>query len=178
MIYTIGHSNLSSKEFVGTLLVKKIEILVDVRAYPNSKLHPQFNQEDLRFLLNSKKIQYNWAGRQLGGKRKSLKSSRHTAIESEGFRAYADHMESSLFQNSAKQLISLSTKGNLAVMCAEKSPDQCHRFYLSDYLLLNGAEVTHILSVEETKQHLLNPTARRESAELIYDRMATGQLNF
>jgi len=181
MIYTVGHSNRSFAEFLAVLEVHKIQILVDVRSYPNSKRHPQFNQEELRLALENSDIEYHFAGRALGGMRKSelsKSSSRHTAIESEGFRAYAEHMETLLFQKGINQLTNLSSNAALTIMCAEKLPDQCHRFYLSDYLLFQGFEVNHIINETQVREHLLSPLARRESSELVYDCMSTGELDF
>lgn len=178
MIYTIGHSNRTHDEFFALLSSHGIESLVDVRAYPFSKRYPQFQQDSLREQANNLSITYHWAGRQLGGMRRAKDDSKHIALSDEGFRGYADHMETDLFQTAAQQLINLSAKLPLAIMCAERNPDSCHRSYLSDYLVLQGVDVHHILLENETKAHLLNPNARRESANLIYDRLSTGQLDF
>lgn len=178
MIYTIGHSNRSIEAFIEVLKSFAVTTLVDVRAYPRSRHYPWFCQDDLREALYPENIFYHWAGRHLGGMRTPRPQSVHVALEEDGFRAYADHMQTSEFQVAARQLINLSQKAVLAFMCAERRPEECHRHFLSDYLLLQGCEVEHIIETGTSYAHQLNVNARRESSELIYDRMSSGELNF
>ena len=44
-IYTIGHSTLSRTEFLKT--IAHMDVVVDVRSHPSSKIAPQFNTENL-----------------------------------------------------------------------------------------------------------------------------------
>ena len=92
MIWTIGHGNRSIGEFVGLLKDAAIECLVDVRAYPASRRHPQFARERLDSSLADAGVRYLWEGTALGGRRKPGKNSPHVALRNGGFRAYADHM--------------------------------------------------------------------------------------
>jgi uncharacterized protein (DUF488 family) len=46
--YSIGQSTRMVEEFLSTLLSHKIEALADVRAFPSSSKHPQFNRENLK----------------------------------------------------------------------------------------------------------------------------------
>lgn len=46
-IYTVGHSTHSTEELLSLLKAYKIEMLIDVRAYPGSKRVPQFNKENM-----------------------------------------------------------------------------------------------------------------------------------
>lgn len=45
--YTIGHSTRSIEEFVSALKAFRVEVLVDIRAFPVSRRNPQFNRENL-----------------------------------------------------------------------------------------------------------------------------------
>jgi uncharacterized protein (DUF488 family) len=56
-------------------------------------------------------------------------------------------------------------------MCAERLPRACHRSLLSDYLILGGASVQHLIEADRAVDHLLHENARRESVELVYDRL-------
>jgi uncharacterized protein (DUF488 family) len=87
-------------------------------------------------------------------------------------------MESDLFQKAAVQLINLATSANTAILCAERLPEHCHRSLISDYLLLQGVEVLHIIDQDTITSHQLSPLARRESQQLIYDRGTTRSLHF
>ena len=50
-IFTIGHSNLDISDFINLLLANKIELVVDVRSAPYSKLYPHFNRNPLEVSL-------------------------------------------------------------------------------------------------------------------------------
>ena len=175
-LYTIGHSNRSLEDFIGLLQSQGINVLVDVRSQPHSRRYPQFSMENLRTELEQANITYHWAGRQLGGMRKPISNSIHTALQDESLRAYADHMETENFTRGAYQLIRLARQDVTAIMCAEKLPQNCHRSLLSDYLLLQDVEICHIIDISQLSEHYLNPCARRESSQLIYDRNTTASL--
>ena len=174
-IYTIGHSNRSLDELLTILQSKHIATLVDVRAHPYSRRHPQFSSETLRTGVETVGMTYHWAGRQLGGKRPVREDSPHVAME-EGLRGYADYMDTEDFQQAAAQLINLAARAPTALLCAERLAEHCHRSLLADYLVLKGVQVIHLVSNEESHEHNLSSTARLESIRLIYDRNTSGTL--
>ena len=51
VIWTIGHSTHPIDKFLESLATAKIELLADVRRFPGSRRHPQFNQEALTSAL-------------------------------------------------------------------------------------------------------------------------------
>lgn len=112
-----------------------IGTLVDVRAYPASRRHPQYNKEKLRVFLEGAGIAYRWEGKALGGMRPS----------------YADHMQTEQFQTAARALSQI--EGRVCIMCAESNPAECHRSYISDWLVAHGERVTHLLDVERRQEH-------------------------
>jgi uncharacterized protein (DUF488 family) len=169
-LYTLGHSDRTLEAFLVLLQSAGIEILVDVRAKPASRRFPHFDEKRLRSALDEAAIQYHWAGRQLGGMRRSRPDSSHTALPQAGLRGYADYMETDEFQIAARQLIGLGDRAPTAIMCAERLPQHCHRSLMADYLIMRGAHVVHLIVPGETIDHCLSPSARRESAQLIYDR--------
>lgn len=175
-LYTIGHSDRSLEEFLQVLRATDIQCLVDVRAYPQSRRHPQFDEATLREELAAQGIVYHSAGRQLGGLRQPKTESIHHALSSPSLRAYADYMESDVFQRAAAQLLRLASQTRCALMCAERLPDDCHRSLLADYLSLQGVHITHLIDGETPREHLLHSAARRESAHLIYDRHSQADL--
>ena len=175
-LYTIGHGNRSMKEFVPLLVGKDIRTLVDIRAQPHSSRFPHFSTDALRKAMEEIGIVYHWAGRQLGGRRSARPDSRHLALD-EGLRGYADYMESDFFQKSAVQLVNLAARSPTAILCAEGSPQRCHRRLIADYLVLRGMEVVHLIAVDDARSHQLSPEARRESVQLIYDRHVSGELD-
>jgi uncharacterized protein (DUF488 family) len=176
-LYTVGHGNRAREDLLSMLAEKAIRTLVDVRAQPHSSRFPHFSMEALRQSMEEAEIVYHWAGRQLGGRRPARPDSPHRSLE-EGLRGYADYMETDFFQKSAIQLINLAAQSPTAILCAEGSPQRCHRRLIADYLVLRGVEVIHLVAVGDARAHQLSPEARRESAQLIYDRHWSGELGF
>ena len=79
-------------------------------------------------------------------------------------------------QKGAAQLQHLAARGVCAMLCAERDPAHCHRSLIADYLTLQGLGVVHLIAPGESREHVLSPAARRESAALVYDRQVSGQL--
>ena len=174
-LYTVGHSNRALDELLALLTAAGVGVLVDVRAEPRSRHNPQFNEDVLRAACTRADITYHWAGRALGGLRPVRADSAHIALDV-GRRGFADYMETEAFKKGAAQLLNMATRGPTAILCAERDPDRCHRALISDYLLLQGARVVHLLTTGAHREHVLSPAARRESAALVYDRQATAPL--
>lgn len=169
MIFTIGHGNRSIEEFIGMLREAEIAHLIDVRAFPGSRRYPQFGREALERSVAQAGMQYLWEGEALGGRRKSRADSRHVALRNESFRAYADHMEFGEFLAAEQRLTALSANENVAIMCAERLPWECHRFLISDYLVARGLRVVHLINEGKRQEHKLNSVARVQGEQIIYD---------
>jgi uncharacterized protein (DUF488 family) len=175
-LYSVGHGNRPMDAFTPLLVERAIRTLVDVRAQPHSSRFPYFTMDALRDAMEKLGIVYHWAGRQLGGRRSARPDSRHGALD-EGLRGYADYMETDGFQKGAAQLANLAARSPTAMLCAERSPERCHRRLIADYLTLRGVEVIHLIERNEARLHSLSSEARRESAQLIYDRHVDSELD-
>ena len=171
VIYTIGHSTRTLGELIGLLKENNIELLADVRSYPASARHPQFNRENLALRLPDFSIEYGWLGKELGGFRKTRDpNSPHTALRSPGFRNYADHLATEEFAQGIETLLQLARSERVALMCAELLWWRCHRSLLSDYLTTRcGIEVVHILKEKKREPHRLHRAARLVDGKLVYD---------
>jgi uncharacterized protein (DUF488 family) len=169
VIFTIGHGNRAIGEFLERLAASGIACVVDVRAYPASRRHPQFAREALARALAQAGIRYVWEGSALGGRRRFCKDSPHVALKSPGFRAYADHMTSAEFRQGLERLMELARQARTAVLCAERLPWQCHRSLLADSLLARGIAVEHIVDAGAPHPHALSAFARWDGERLIYD---------
>ncbi len=170
-LWSIGHSTRSLDELTAALRVHRIEAVADVRSFPISARHPQFNREHLAATLPKSEIDYAWLGATLGGYRKKKRpDSPHVALRNQGFRNYADHMETEEFAEGIQELLKLVEKHRVAYMCAERLWWRCHRSFVSDHLIaLCGAEVVHILDEKKSEPHHLHRTARVADGKLIYD---------
>jgi uncharacterized protein (DUF488 family) len=168
-VFTLGHGNRSLAECIALLTEHSIEALVDVRADPHSSRFPHFSAEPLRQAMEQAGIVYHWAGRQLGGRRPMLEDSPHTKLDPD-LRGYADYMQTDAFRKAATQLINMAGKTPLALLCAERLPERCHRRLIADYLVLAGIHVVHLIDTGKACDHLLSAEARRETTQLVYDR--------
>jgi uncharacterized protein (DUF488 family) len=169
VIWTIGHGNRPIDEFVALLKTAGIECLLDVRAYPASRRHPQFAREALEKSLADAGVRYLWEGKALGGRRRPASGSPHVALRNDGFRAYADHMMTAEFRFALDRLVELACSTRAAIMCAERLPWQCHRNLVSDNLVARGVPVTHVIAPGVNRAHALSKLARKGREGLIYD---------
>lgn len=174
MICTVGHGNRTIEAFTGLLREAGIECVVDVRAFPASRRHPQYSRASLERSLAGAGIQYLWEGQALGGRRKLQAHSPHASLRNAGFRAYAGHMDTQAFREGLARVIEISRERRIAIMCAERLPWQCHRQLIADSLVAGGVRVLHLVNPGRITEHGLSPLARRDGQRLVYD--AGGQL--
>jgi uncharacterized protein (DUF488 family) len=167
-IYTIGHSTRTLEELLAVLKAHSIATLVDIRAFPVSRRLPHFNREALEHSLAETGIGYVWK-KELGGRRrKSRADSPNTALRSQGFRNYADHMLTEEFAAAAQAVVALAEHKPTAIMCAERLFFRCHRMLVSDYLTLHGHAVLHIEDTAPAKLHKLTAEVRLVDGRVIY----------
>ena len=128
---------------------------------------PHFGREALAASLADAGVEYlHLPG--LGGRRRPRRDSPNAGWESEGFRGYADHMETSEFRDGLERLESLARERRTAVMCAEGLWWRCHRRLLSDALLARGWEVLHVAPDGSASRHELTPFAVVEQGRIAY----------
>ena len=134
-LFTVGHSSRTLDELFAVLRAHGIVTLCDVRAFPASKRHPQFDRDALHAAWGDG---YVWLGQELGGYR------------DEG---YDRHMESDAFEAGIARLTALGARAPTACMCAERHFQGCHRRFISDHLVERGVEVFHIVDESAPLQH-------------------------
>jgi uncharacterized protein (DUF488 family) len=165
-IHTIGHSTRSVDVFVELLKAHRIELLVDVRRWPASRRHPQFQREALSRFLQDSRIDYLWRG-DLGGFRKPAPESPNTAWRVGAFRAYADFMLTDEFATIMDDMEKRADEQRIAIMCAEAVPWRCHRQLLADAFSIRGWNVRHIMD-NGCHEHKLPPFARPTGLRIYY----------
>ena len=156
------------QEFLALLRKSGIRQLADVRRYPSSRRHPEYNKNSLEHILAASWVAYRHY-EALGGYRQALEGSPHKALDP-GLRGYADHTAGSEFKSAVDAVLSWASVGRTAVMCAEAQPAQCHRHLLSDWISVHkGIRVVHIVDTETRSDHNLSALARVENNRIIYD---------
>jgi uncharacterized protein (DUF488 family) len=169
ILYSIGHGSRAPEDFLGLLERHRIDCLVDVRAYPASRRHPQYARLALEAALTAKGVRYVWEGTALGGMRRPRADSPHLALADAAFRGYADHMGTPEFAAGIARLVALGARHRVAFMCAETMPEHCHRAFIADALVACGVEVHHLVGPDDTRRHAVNPAARQGEGAMIYD---------
>ena len=123
VVYTIGHSNASFDKIAQLLARHGIEVLVDVRSVPHSHYVPQFNQSNLTATLPEHGIEYQYAGKYLGGrpedpacyKSDTLPKSREDYLELVDYDKVA---KQDWYQNAIDRLIEIAGENRTAIMCS------------------------------------------------------------
>jgi len=137
IIWTIGHSNRSIETFLQLLGEYGIQVLVDVRSFPTSKIE-HFKREQMEKWLTEHGIEYVWVGKELGGYRRG---------------GYKRHMQTKLFREGINRLLEIAKAKRPCVMCMEVKPKYCHRRFISAHLERKGVKVIHI--IEKGQKSLL-----------------------
>jgi uncharacterized protein (DUF488 family) len=146
-LYTIGHSNHSIDRFIRLLEGNSITTLVDVRTAPYSRHNPQFNKENLEFVLAQREMQYTYAGKFLGGRPTDPTCYKNRILPGEGVDFlhevdYPEVMKRAWFVRGIARLLEMADEHTTAIMCSEENPAECHRHHLiAQYLIENHPEV-------------------------------------
>lgn len=166
-MYTVGHSTRSLEDFVALLKHHGVRTIADVRRFPKSRKYPHFNDDALAQSLPRMGIEYV-PFPSLGGRRRVSPDTVNTGWRNEGFRGYADHMQTAVFEAGIRDLAALAETTPTAMMCAEAVPWRCHRSLIGDAMLVRGWRVLDITGNADPKPHKLTPFARVEGTRVTY----------
>jgi uncharacterized protein (DUF488 family) len=157
IVFTIGHLNLSWPTFQHLLDRAEIEVVIDVRSNPISRL-AHFNRTTLKERLNAAGVGYVFAGLELGGRPRNG-----------GVPDYENMAASPLFAESVARVEEMAARTRPALMCSEHEPLTCHRCLLVGRRLAErGNSLAHILRDgtiepnEVTEERLLAFTRQTE----------------
>jgi uncharacterized protein (DUF488 family) len=168
---TIGHSTLPIESFLRALKENGCRLLVDVRRYPGSRRHPQYGQAQLFSSLEEQGIRAVWR-EGLGGRRTAHKNSINMGWQNEGFRGYADYMQTPEFADQIDWLMGQQALSNVVVMCAEALPWRCHRSLIADAVLARGGVVEDIFVLPDgrssRKPHTMTRFAQVNDGRVFY----------
>lgn len=159
---TVGHSNRSLDDFLAILRESQVDLVVDVRSFPRSRANPAFNIDTLPDELAQLQIGYRHSPG-LGGRR-----SRQTDVDEhlnarwrvQSFHNYADYALSKEFDAAFRDLLDLGQSHRLTLMCSEAVWWRCHRRIITDYLVVSGHEVEHLMGAGRIEPARLTPGAR------------------
>lgn len=125
---------------------------MDVRRFPSSRRHPQFNGDALAATLSAAGIAYRHAD-ELGGRRSGEPGEeRFACLRVAAFRSYAARMATASWQVALDTELAQPTP---CFMCAETPWWRCHRRFIAELLTARGHEVVHLMKPGEAKPHRL-----------------------
>jgi uncharacterized protein (DUF488 family) len=149
-VFTVGHGTRPIEELLEVLGEAGVQTLVDVRRFPASRRHPQFNQAALAASVEAAGIAYRHAI-ELGGRRSGeAGEERFECIRVAAFRSYAARMGTHEFQDA---LAAALTEADPCFMCAETLWWRCHRRLIAELLDARGHEVIHLLKPGHSEPH-------------------------
>jgi len=149
IIYTIGHSNHSIDTFIALLKRYNITAVADVRSVPYSRFNSQFNRENLIRFLENIMIAYVFLGAELGGRPNNSQCYKNGQAD------YVCMAKQINFKHGLNRIINGGKKYNIALMCSEKEPLDCHRSILICHALKTyGITIKHILSDGSFEYHV------------------------
>jgi uncharacterized protein (DUF488 family) len=149
-VFTVGHGTRPVEELLEVLGDAGVRTLVDVRRYPSSRRHPQFNQGALAASLEEAGIAYRHA-EELGGRRSGeAGEERFDCIRVAAFRSYAARMATPDWQDA---LAAALAEPEPCFMCAETLWWQCHRRLIAELLHARGHDVVHLLKPGHSDPH-------------------------
>jgi uncharacterized protein (DUF488 family) len=149
-VFTVGHGTRPIEELLEVLEEGGVRTLVDVRRFPSSRRHPQFNQAPLATAVKDAGIGYRHAV-DLGGRRSGEPGEeRFRCIEVAAFRNYAARMRAPEWQDA---LAAALAEPAPCFLCAETLWWRCHRRLIAELLHARGHEVVHLLRPGHSEQH-------------------------
>jgi len=166
-VWTVGHSTRSLADLLALLRANDVAHVVDVRRFPHSRRHPQFDTAALARDLPAAGIAYT-STPALGGFRRPRPDSPNTALAESAFRGYADYMQTEEFAGHLAALIESAAQARTAIMCAEAHPDACHRSFIADALVAHAVEVHHIIDAGTPRPHVLRPGGQIADGRVTY----------
>lgn len=140
-ILTFGHSTKTLKDIAELLKPFNVNVIVDVRSQPQSKIAPEFDRRYLESHVSSFGLRYVFMGSALGGR-----PSMSDHYDSAGRALYYKMAETAEFRRGITSLMAGAQSNRVALMCSEGRFERCHRHLLVGRVLTSrGVLVTHIL---------------------------------
>jgi uncharacterized protein (DUF488 family) len=159
-VFTVGHSNHSIERFIELLKQNGVTAIGDVRSVPFSRRNPQFNKEPLARALKAEGIAYVHLGRELGARSDDPACYEHGQVR------YQRLAQTEIFRAGLERVLQGRSNYQLALMCAEKEPLDCHRTLLvARALEKRGVDLEHILASGEREAHV---TTMRRLVEMMH----------
>ena len=131
MVSTIGYERANLDDFIATLMLGGIEVLVDIRDRAQSR-RPGFSKTALAEALHDAGIRYVHM-RELGDPKEGREAARSGDFERFEF-IFQSVLDSDTGKKAFRDLEELVIKQTVCLMCYERDQNTCHRKIVSDKL--------------------------------------------
>ena len=149
-VFTLGHGARPAEELLECLRAARVGTLVDVRRFPMSRRHPQFNRDALAAAVAAAGVGYLHV-EELGGRRSGeAGEARFACIETPAFRSYAARMGTTAWQDALSDAL---RRDRPCFLCAETPWWRCHRRLIAELLWARGFDVVHLLRPHDARPH-------------------------
>jgi uncharacterized protein (DUF488 family) len=146
-LFTIGYSGLEATGFTRLLEANNINVICDVRSTPYSHYKPDFSRGPFRSFLNKSGFKYVFLGEQLGARPKDR------SCYVNGQATYDRISKSSFFMDGLIRIRNGVDTLNLALVCSERDPIECHRAVLVCRNLPDLRPVTYHIHTDGTVEN-------------------------
>ena len=153
ILYTIGYTKKSLKQFIQLLKSKDIKKIIDIRLRNTSQLAGFAKADDLKYILETyEKIQYKYIPT-LAPTDEILDNYKQTKNWDIYSIAFNELMKTRAMEKIIAQ--ELNDSINICLLCAEDIPSQCHRRLVAEYYKKFDAEISIIhLTKRDLKMNL------------------------
>lgn len=142
MLTTIGYEGARPDDFVGTLQLVDVQMVIDIRDRAQSR-RPGFSKSALRESLEQNGIGYVHL-KELGDPKEGRDAARSGDLAK--FRkVYAAVLETQQAIDALEQIAVLAQRLNVCLLCYERNHHECHRKIVADRLeSVVGSKVRHL----------------------------------
>ena len=178
-IYTVGHSTHTIEYFFELIDTFGINCIVDVRSVAASRFNPQYNKEAFSNYLKKQGVQYLHFVKEFGARQDDPSVlDEENKVDFEKVR-----LQSSFSEGVLRLEKGLLAGYNIALMCSESEPFDCHRFAMVAIgLEKEGFKVKHILkdktviSNADLEKELLKKYAKKLPQPSIFEPDVTPEM--
>lgn len=146
VLISVGHGSLGRDALGELLRSAEIEVLMDIRRFPNSRRNPDVEANTMNDWLADIGIDYRGDPR-LGGRRRlpadAVREDSWWRVDQ--FAAYAAYTRTVPFNDGLIELLDLAARQRTAMMCSESVWWRCHRRLVADVAVLKFAVTAHHL---------------------------------
>ncbi|HYC99127.1 DUF488 domain-containing protein [Brevundimonas sp.] len=131
MLSTIGYEGARPDDFIGTLRLVGVQMVVDIRDRAQSR-RPGFSKSALRDSLEAQGIGYIHL-RELGDPKEGRDAARSGDF-AKFRRTYAAVLQTDQASEALEQIAALARQMSVCLLCYERDHHECHRKIVADYL--------------------------------------------